>query len=180
MVFQSKSVTVTADIGRILGLSLLVVLLLSEVDNKTVFVGMSLVSNKEGVYLANEIMDILTSDRHLKLNKDDVKGKVSGMAGDGAFCKENAPFKNRMKELFGGDFKFKWDLLHLLNRAHIEALAKQAATQFNLNTVLDFIQNHSKKYRSGLDYTKLRIEQLFDFRRPKVKSDTRLVNYESI
>ena len=50
--------------------------------------------------------------------------KISGMAGDGAFCKSNEPFKSQMKKHFGDNFKFRWDLLHLVNRAHVDCLAQ--------------------------------------------------------
>ena len=46
------------------------------------------------------------------------------MAGDGAFCKSNEPFKSQMKKHFGDNFKFRWDLLHLVNRAHVDCLAQ--------------------------------------------------------
>ena len=124
------------------------------------------------------------SDKHLKLDPKEIKAKVSGMAGDGAFCKKNKPFEDRMKNLFeepdqpDKKFNFKWDLLHLYNRSHIKALDKQKEFDFSLNTVMDIIQNHSKEHRSGLDYTNHLLDELFDFKRPKLKSDTRLVNYD--
>ena len=32
--------------------------------------------------------------------EDTIKEKISGMARDGGFCKDNAPFKSEMKRLF--------------------------------------------------------------------------------
>ncbi len=101
--------------GTILGLSMLVVLLESEVDKTVKIAGINLVRNKEGVYLANEIFDILTSPDHLNLSVESIQSKISGMVGDGAFCKSNEPFKSQMKYHFGDSFKFRWDLLHLVN-----------------------------------------------------------------
>ena len=40
----------------------------------------------------------------------------------GKFLKTNEPFKSKIKLLFGDHFKFKWDILHLVNRACAEAL----------------------------------------------------------
>ena len=44
-----------------------------------------------------------------------------GLVGDGAFIKGNKPFKNRMELLLGKKLKFRWDILHLVNRAHVPA-----------------------------------------------------------
>ena len=43
---------------------------------------------------------------------------------------------------------------------------------------MDFIQTHSSAMRSGLDYTSLFISDIVGFKRPKIRSETRLVNYE--
>ena len=83
---------------------MLVVLLISEVDKEVRFAGLDLVSSKEEVYLADKILQILIAEEHLNLDEVEVKKKVSGMAGDGAFCKKNEPFKNRMRALFGENF----------------------------------------------------------------------------
>ena len=171
---EQKSVTITADLGTILGLSMLVVLLVSEHDKTVKFAGINLVNSKGGIYLANEIMKLLTSKDHLNLKPEEVKQKISGMAGDGAFCKENDPFKSTMKVIFGSDFIFRWDLLHLVNRAHIDAVANV----ISVDELLSFVQNHSSELRSGLDYTSMVIENIVGFRRPILKSTTRMVNYE--
>ena len=44
--------------------------------------------------------------------------------------------------------------------------------------LMDFIQGQSKTWRSGLEYTALKIEALRSFKRPKIWSKTRMVNYE--
>ena len=79
-----------------------------------------------------------------------------------------------MRRIFKEDFKFRWDLLHLVNRAHIDAIKDvPKITEF-----LDFVQNHSSTFRSGLDYTNMYLDNLVGFKRPKLKSATRMVNYE--
>ena len=174
---EQNSVTVTADIGTIRGVTLLVVLLISESDKQVFFAGLDMAANKDGIYLADLIFKILTSENHLNLNASDVKQKVSGMAGDGAFCKHNEPFKKRMKEIFSRDFKFRWDLLHLVNRSHTYGLDESTGS-FGLKEIMDFIQDHSSTYRSGLPYTQMLVSDVFGFKRPKLKSETRMVNYE--
>lgn len=174
---KQTSVSVTADIGTVRGITLLVVLLLSEVDDKTVFVGMNPVSSKAGAYCADQILDILKSSKYLELEEQELKNKISGLVCDGAFVKGNKPFKNRMKHHLGDDLHFRWDPLHMMNRAHLAALEKQKMN-FNLNTLMDYIQCHSKQFRSGLEYTQLQLDQMFSFKRPKLKSDTRLVNFD--
>ena len=43
-----------------------------------------------------------------------------------------------MRRIFKEDFKFRWDLLHLVNRAHIDAIKDvPKITEF-----LDFVQYH--------------------------------------
>ena len=172
---EQESVTLTADIGTILGLSMLVVLLESEIDKTVKFAGINLVCSKEGKYLANQILDVLTSAQHLNLSEAEVRRRVSGMAGDGAFCKDNEPFKSQLRILFRENFLFRWDLLHLVNRAHIKAVEDEGS---KVHQLLDFIQNHSSQMRSGLDYTRMVIENVIGFKRPKLKSNTRMVNYE--
>ena len=50
-----------------------------------------------------------------------LQNKIAGITGDGAFAKGNKPFKNRMSEHLGKTVIVRWDPLHLINRAHIEA-----------------------------------------------------------
>ena len=80
----------------------------------------------------------------------------------------------KWKKLFGSHFKFKWDILHLVNRAHGDALKKSP----EIVCMLDFIQNHSSQMRTGLAYTSMILSDLTGFRRPKLKSETRMVNFE--
>ena len=96
------------------------------------------------------------------------------MVGDGAFCKSNAPFKNEMKKHFGDNFKFRWDLLFLVNRAHVDCLAQVK----ELKQLLVYIQSHSSEFRTGLKYTELVLDNFIGFRRPKFKSETRMVDFE--
>ena len=58
------------------------------------------------------------------LNVDIIKEKTVGITGDGAFAKWNEPFKIRASELFDKVLTFRWDLLHLMSRAHEEARGK--------------------------------------------------------
>ena len=108
-----------------------------------------------------------------------MKNTVSGVAGDGAFIKGNEPFKSKLKELIHPDIKFKWDILHLANRAYIDAKeeARKQSDQ-SIDHLMDYIQAESKKWRSGLDYTRMKMVALKTFKRPKLWSETRMVNFE--
>ena len=57
----------------------------------------------------------------IQVQIDTLKSKVVGLVGDGAFIKGNKPFKNRMEILLAKKLKFRWDILHLVNRAHVPA-----------------------------------------------------------
>ena len=61
-----------------------------------------------------------------------------------------------------------------MNRAHGDCLNKVP----ELKRLLDFIQHHSSELRTGLKYTELVLENLVGFRKPKQKSETRMVNFE--
>ena len=37
------------------------------------------------------------------------------------FAKGNAPFKSKIQELIDTTLVFRWDLLHMINRCHIDA-----------------------------------------------------------
>ena len=116
------SITITADIGTVAsGLSLLTTVLISDNDGSIELAGFSLVPTKEGEKLAENIYETMTGTNCFGLNVDIAKDKISGVAGDGAFIKGNAPFKARMKQLFHENLKFRWDMLHLVNRAYSEA-----------------------------------------------------------
>lgn len=169
---SQKSLTLTADIGTILGLTLLVVLVMSEEDRMVKLIGVKPMRNKTGIYLANEIYIMLKEN--LNVEEKVIVSKISGMAGDGAFCKDNAPFKEEMRRLFKEGFKFRWDLLHLVNRAHLDSTENVP----KIKECLDFVQNHSSEWRTGLDYTNMYLDHIIGFKRPKLKSATRMVNYE--
>ena len=53
---------------------------------------------------------------HARLNN-----KIVGLTGDGVFAKGNAPFKSKIQELIDKTLVFRWDLLHMINRCHIDA-----------------------------------------------------------
>ena len=59
----------------------------------------------------------------IQVQIETLKKKIVGLVGDGAFIKGNKPFKNRMEFLLSKKLKFRWDLLHLVNRAHVPARA---------------------------------------------------------
>ena len=174
---EQESVTITADLGTIRGVEILVVLLVSEKDKIVKFVGADIVAGKGGKYLANRMFNVLISEEYLHLDYVELVGKLSGMAGDGVFCKDNAPFKDQMRVIFGEDFKFRWDILHLVNRAHIDAHDRSKGA-WGLKKIMDYIQEHSETYRSGLEYNKMILGDLFGFKRPKIKSNTRMANYD--
>ena len=44
-----------------------------------------------------------------------------GLVGDGAFIKGNRPFKDQLDKLLNKNLTYRWDLLHLVNRAHVPA-----------------------------------------------------------
>ena len=136
------------------------------------------------VYLEGESQSyslLLNISRILILGADldDLKIKVTGVAGDGAFIKGNMPFKSRLKELLHPNLKFRWDILHLVNCA-FEHARDQAGNGVPHSTLqlMSFVQGQSKEWRSGLDYTAMRINTLKEFKRPKTWSETRMVNYE--
>ena len=55
----------------------------------------------------------------IQVQIETLKSKIIGLVGDGAFIKGNKPFKNRMEVLLSKPLKFRWDILHLDNRAHV-------------------------------------------------------------
>lgn len=57
----------------------------------------------------------------IQVQIETLKSKIIGLVGDGAFIKGNKPFKNRMEVLLSKPLKFRWDILHLVNRAHVPA-----------------------------------------------------------
>ena len=180
----------TADGGTMQGLSLLLVLLISDTTGQTKLGGTSLSVSKEGASQADEMVKVLTEDPYLNLDLEEVKKKISGFAGDGAFICGNQPFKERLQFLLDKDLNFRWDLLHLVNRAYISArslvttlTADESPTDhpircYSVSDLMDAVQDTSKKWRTGHDYTNMVLSGLADFKRPKVWSNTRMVNYE--
>ena len=116
---------------------------------------------------------------------------------DGAFADQNEPFKAKIREVFNNpNMIFRWDLLHLCNRAHLSArgmtqvdldnldederrraMTRQGGNQPLVSLLMSYIQNESKQWRTGLAYTQLRLETL-DFMRPKLFSSKRMCLYE--
>ena len=76
---------------------------------------------KKGAHLADICVKALISD---SITLDILREKISGVVGDGAFIKGNKQFKNKMKELLHENLQFRWDILHLANRAHAAARGK--------------------------------------------------------
>ena len=94
--------------------------------------------------------------------------------------KGNKPFKNTLSQLLDrNDLKWRWDILHLVNRA-FEAARDEAGKNNPHSSVklMSFIQGQSVTWRSGLEYTAMKLDALKSFKRPKIWSDTRMVNYE--
>ena len=119
----------------------------------------------------------------------------------------NEPFKKRISELLGNfNLTFRWDLLHLSNRAHIAArkstkyeikkAAKKRTTtseeiddydcdleitpdnsSTKISELIDYIQSKAKEWRTGIKFTGLILENI-NFKRPKIWSNTRMCLYE--
>ena len=109
-----------------------------------------------------------------------MRKKITGVAGDGAFIKGNEPFKETLRDLLQNpNLKWRWDILHLVNRAFESARSKTGkGVAHCTHKLMDYVQGQSKAWRTGLDYTTMRLETLKSFKRPKVWSDTRMVNFE--
>ena len=119
-------------------------------------------------------------------------------------CK-NGPFKKRLSELLDRyKLTFRWDLLHLANRAHMaargstdyekevapkkansssetvdddEVIFEEGTDPTTLSKLIDYIQSNAKKNRTGIVYTGLIIDDS-KFKRPKIWSSTRMCLYE--
>ena len=119
----------------------------------------------------------------------------------------NEPFKKKISELLGNfNLTFRWDLLHLSNRAHIAARKltkyerKKAAkneteiseeiddydcdlditpdnSSTKISELIDYIQSKAKEWRTGIKFTGLILEKI-NFKRPKIWSNTRMCLYE--
>ena len=105
-----------------------------------------------------------------------------------------------MCELLEKTIVIRWDPLHHINRAHVEARGKLCHdiedldddnvsdnedqtveiedNKSALKELIDFIQNKSKKMRTGIEYSKMKEISGGMFKRPKVWSSTRMVVYE--
>ena len=163
-------------------------------------------TSKKGDYLAQVLYDTLqmkNNDGVSQIAENEIKDKLTAVLGDGAFIKGNSPFKDTINQLVGIELTYRWDPLHLTNRAYIEARGKiyksEIAEEFDseewdllinnekdvgeedtelLRQVIKFIQKHGKQYRTGLQYTKLLELSMGSFKRPKIWSSTRMCLYE--
>ena len=178
------------------GLPLLAVLFISGGTSK--LADLIPVVSKKGADLAQTLFEAALM-RGL-IEEADLIAKTAGLTGDGAFAHLNAPFKQKLFELFGREIVIRWDLLHLINRAHIEArgkldkddldevfevedtdeipAAENIATADYIRELIRYIQKSAKTYRHGLEYAKLKLITHGSFKRPKVWSSTRMVVYE--
>lgn len=194
---------VTLDIGTCTGITLLAILIISG-DQVVRLVDIVPVTSKKGVYLANvlyETLQMKNKDSVSQITENELKEKLSAILGDGAFVKDNRPFKETLNSLVGKELTYRWDPLHLANRAHIEARGKIYKNEIDpdnagwdleisendtgqsedtnlLRNLIKFIQKQSKEYRTGIKYTNLRELTHGSFKRPKVWSSTRMCLYE--
>ena len=119
---------------------------------------------------------------------------------------KNEPFKKRLSELLDRyTLTFRWDLLHLANRAHMAARGsteyekEEAPKKVNDSTIskedvddividqysdpttvselINYIQCNAKTNRTGIVYTGLKIDDS-KFKRPNIWSATRMCLYE--
>lgn len=210
---DDRSVTLVTDIGTIFGLVISVVLFVGE-GGKVRLAGCSLTISKTGSDLAQLVVDTVIDKAKVPLLT--LKRVIGGVCADGVYCKGNEPFKSKFRDLLDNEeLVFKWDLMHLMNRAHAKArgltnaekesaraigedsgessvsgtveeddegpyvVVDLTASQNKLLTrLLDYIQSQSKKWRTGLNYTKLVLESGNKFPRPKIMSSTRVSAYE--
>lgn len=188
---QSK-LSISLDIGTVMGLVMLVVYYIGT-DGSTRIAGCDLTHSKAGEHCAAKCYEIAKSN--IFVEESMIRAKTKAIVADGAFVDGNSPFKNKIRELFRNpSMIFRWDLLHMFNRAHIAARGRtqvdignddqQASISNNqspnsklLSNMMDYIQSESKAWRSGVNYTRLVIETL-DFMRPKIYSSTRMCLYE--
>ena len=139
------------------------------------------------------------------LDKSDLNNKIVGLTGDGVFAKGNAPFKSKIQELIDKTLVFRWDLLHMINRCHIDAKkgevvidsledadevgldddhidndsgTKDEVVGSLISELINYIQKEAKAFRHGLAYAQLKKVTSGVFKRPKVWSSTRMVVYE--
>ena len=189
---QSK-ISISLDIGTILGLVLLVVYFIGE-DGKPRLAGCDLTEKKEGDHLARLCYKISCSNIYAEEYL--IQQKTNAIVADGAFVDGNTPFKQEICNLFRNPtMVFRWDPFHMFNRAHIaargltnvdlstlddarqQAVTAQRTSRPLVSKMMDYVQSESKTWRSGIRYTQLVMETL-DFMRPKIFSSTRMSLYE--
>ena len=188
---EQTDITVTLDIGTECGVPLLAVLFIS--NKKSKLVDIVPVTSKKGVDIASACFEACQMKGFI--SKEKLKEKIVGVTGDGAFAKGNAPFKDTMELLFDKKLVFRWDLLHLINRAHIAAKGKiedgeesedeesdseSTSRQHEslVSELIKFIQSQARSLRHGIQFSKLQEITSGNFKRPKVWSQTRMVVYE--
>ena len=177
-----------------LGLVLLVVYYIGS-DSNPRLAGCELTHSKAGAHCAELCFKIACSN--IFVDEAIIQRKTKSLVADGAFADQNEPFKAKIREVFNNqNMIFRWDLLHLCNRAHItargmtqvdlanldeverqRAITRQGRNQPLVSLLMNYIQHESKQWRTGLAYTQLRLETL-DFMRPKLFSSTRMCLYE--
>ena len=114
-----QNITVTLDIGTFHGLALLVTIYIGD-NGITKLAGVRLTPSKGGSFLAELCFKTIIDDSEIPFQL--ASEKIVGVVADGAFAKENYPFKNKFCELLQNpNLVFKWDILHLVNRAHMQA-----------------------------------------------------------
>ena len=172
---SENEVTLTLDIGTCLGISLLAVLLIKGPEVR--LMRLTPIPSKKGAFLAKTCVDSLQSNA-ITLNI--LREKIAGVVGDGAFIKGNVGFKDTMKDLLHENLQFRWDILHLANRAHLDARGTTAAdlkeaaktheddetpeasnsSSTPISKLIDMIQKSAKNLRSGINHIGLKFLQL--------------------
>ena len=191
---DQQHITISLDIGTVLGLVLLVVYYIGS-DGHARLAGCQMTHSKQGAHCAELCYKIACSN--IFVDEALIQRKTKSLVADGAFADQNEPFKAKIREVFNNpNMIFRWDLLHLCNRAHLSArgmtqvdldnldederrraMTRQGGNQPLVSLLMSYIQNESKQWRTGLAYTQLRLETL-DFMRPKLFSSTRMCLYE--
>ena len=100
-------------------MTLLAVLIISDKQIvKVVYIGV--VISKRGKDLATVLFDVLKMKENdePQISPEVLKEKLDSILGDGQFVKENKPFKTTLNTLVGKSLTYRWDPLHLFNRAH--------------------------------------------------------------
>lgn len=180
---EQDKVTLLLDHGTVFGLVMLVVYFVGE-DGAVRMAGCDLSESKEGNYTARQTFKVACGNPFLR--EAVVKAKVKVICADGAIIDQNGPFRREMMVLFNPDLVFRWDVLHMANRCHISARGATEVDVTNdggtrsrtlLAKAMVYVQSESKKWRSGLPYTRM-VLRTIDFMRPKVFSSTRMSLYE--